>query len=364
MRYFCQPHDTQPSKLFCAMQHILRLMLPVVFTVAGWSCSSESEEPDQPAGPTPQIIVLYGPGGLGDQGYNDCILAGIQNFKKDHRDDVEIYQYSPGVIEDAERLLTDWLSLPESNVPTLFIAGSNDYEDMIGNVLTDRSLTSNKRLLLFESDNAARLPVTTFRLSMYGASYLAGVTAAAYMNRYAQSDGGNADALILLAHRADAAIARAGDGFRDGFNDSADDGTVFTEYLAEDWTGYVSAQIAYQRMSDWAKSYGFIFPVAGGSNQGVYRYTREHADAPLTAGMDVDQSGLTRNITGSVIKHIDKVIYNYMETWLTSGELPESAVFGLESGYTDWQLSAYHSSYQSAVDAARETAIRKEAAEL
>ena len=55
------------------------------------SCSSDNDEPDVPLGPTPQIIVLYGPGGLGDQGYNDCILAGIQNFKKAHHDDVDMY---------------------------------------------------------------------------------------------------------------------------------------------------------------------------------------------------------------------------------------------------------------------------------
>lgn len=336
-----------------------------MLSVAVVSCSSDNnDEPEMPAGHTPQIIVLYAPGGLGDQGYNDCILVGIQNFKKAHHDEVEMYQYSPGSIEEAERLLSDWLSLPGSDIPALFIAGSNDYEELVTNALKARSMTPNKRLLLFESDNEERLPITTFRLSMYGASYLAGVTAATYLNELNAETGSKKDALILLAHQSDRTIAKAGDGFRDGFNDTGVDAEAFTEYLAEDWTGYISAQLAYQRMSDWAKSYDFVFPVAGGSNKGIYRYTREYADAPLTAGMDVDQSGLSRNITGSVIKHIDQVVYNYMETWLSTGELPESAVFGLESGYTDWLLSPYHSQYQSTVEATRAEAIRKEAAEL
>ena len=320
------------------------------------SCSSETSD-EQVATPTPQIIVMYAPGGLGDQGYNDCILAGVQSFKKKHYREVELYQYSPGTLDEAERLLSDWLSLPESKIPALFVVGSSDYEDLVSDVLAEKKLTSNKRLLLFESDNKDNLPITTFRLSMYGASYLAGATAAQLLE-----NGKNA--LILLAHQGDRTIAKAGEGFRDGFKDSGVNGEAYTEYLAEDWSGYISAQLTYQRMSEWSKSYDFIFPVAGGSNQGVYRFTREYPDSPLTAGMDIDQSGLSRNITGSVIKHTDRVVYNYMDTWLTSGELPESAVFGLESGYTDWELSLRYSQYQPLVERVRAEAIRKEGNEL
>ena len=325
------------------------------------ACSSDSNEPDIPDGPTPQIIVLYGPGGLGDQGYNDRILVGVQNFKKEHHDDVDMYQYSPGSVEDAKRLLSDRLSLPESDIPALFVAASNDYEGIVTEALEYRQLTSNKRLLLFESDNVAGLPVTTFRMSMYGASYLAGVTASAYV---ADKSSCHGNVLVLLAHPGDNTIARAGNGFSEGFNSRNPGYLVSTEYLADDWSGYISAQTAYQNMSRWSQSYDFIFPVAGGSNQGIYRYTREHDGAPLTAGMDVDQSGLSRNITGSVIKQIDKVIYNYMETWLTTGELPESGIFGLKSGYTDWLLSPYFLQYESIVDAARSEAMEMEEREL
>ncbi len=342
--------------------HIIRIggyAFLSVMTVAIAGCSGSADEPAASA-PTPQIVMLYGPGGLGDQGYNDQVLVGVQNFKKTYHEKVDLYQYSPGSIEEAERLLTDWLSLPESNVPALFVAGSSDYEELLKEVLGKKSLTSNKRLLFFESDNENSLPVTTFKLSMYGASYLAGITAAA--NSALQTD--RKDVLVLLAHPHDGVIASAGRGFQDGFNDCQTGAKAFTEYLADDWTGYVSAQQAYQRMGEWANAYSFIFPVAGGSNQGVYRYTREAYDPPLTAGMDVDQSGLSRSITGSVIKRIDKVIYNYLETWLLTGELPESRAYGLESGYTDWQLSPNFPQFKPMVEAARAEAVKKEKAEL
>lgn len=335
-----------------------------LITIFCTSCSSDNiDEPDVPVEPTPQIIVMYGPSGLGDQGYMDCILTGVQKFKRAHYTDVDMYQYSPTAMEEAERLLTDWLSLPQSNIPALFVVASSDYEALVTEALSEHSLTDNKRMLMFENDTELDLPITIFQMSMYGASYLAGVTAAEYVRSLGE-DAANKDALILLAHPNDVTIAKSGTGFQDGFNSAGIDAKAFTEYLAEDWTGYVSAQAAYQRMSTWSQNYAFVFPVAGGSNQGVYRYTREYPDSPLTAGMDVDQSGLSRNITGSVIKHIDNVVYDFMETWLSTGELPESTVFGLESGYVDWLLSPNYSQYQPIVDAARQEAIRKEAAEL
>ena len=328
------------------------------------ACSSSEDEPTPPPSePTPQIIVMYGPSGLGDQGYMDCILTGVQNFKRTHYSDVDMYQYSPSSMDEAERLLNDWLALPGSNIPALFVVASSDYESLVTKALTEHQLTDNKRMLMFENDTRLDLPITIFRLSMYGASYLAGVTAAEYIRSLGE-DGRTKDALILLAHPNDLTIAKSGAGFLAGFDSAGLDANAYTEYLADDWTGYVSAQLAYQKMSKWSKSYSFVFPVAGGSNQGIYRYTREYSDSPLTAGMDVDQSGLSRNITGSVIKHIDKIVYDYMETWLTTGEPPESTVFGLESGYVDWMLSPNFSKYQPIVDAARQEAIRKEAGEL
>lgn len=324
------------------------------------ACSSGDDEPMQvPQKPTPQIIVMYGPSGLGDQGYMDCILTGVQNFKLKHYSDVEIYQYSPTSMEEAERIVNDWLTLPQSIIPALFVVASSDYEALITDALSEHSLTDNKRMLMFENDIQLDLPITIFKMSMYGASYLAGVTAAEYVKSLGE-DAEVKDALILLAHPNDLTIAQSGVGFQDGFDSAGLEARAYTEYLADDWTGYVSAQIAYQKMSKWSERYSFVFPVVGGSNHGIFRYTREYPDSPLTAGMDVDQSGLSHNIAGSVIKHIDKVIFDFMETWFTTGELPESTVFGLESGYVDWVLSPQYIQYQSIVDAVRRDAIRKE----
>ncbi len=325
----------------------------VIMTVLAFpSCSSDSDGPGGKWDVVPQVVVMYSPGGLGDQGYNDCILTGVQTFRKEYADRVEIYQYSPHDMSEAERLFTDWLKLSGGGIPSLFVVASNDYEAMVGKAMDGYAQTENKQVLMFESDNRQGLPVGHFSISMYGASFLAGVAAA---------QCGAEKALAMLAHPYDTGLENAAMGFRDGFIHAGPQGTVETVYLADDWTGFVADSLAYRRMYDWSTAYDFIYPLAGGSNKGVFRYTREYAQVPLTAGMDVDESGLSRVIVGSLVKRMDKLVFRYLKEWLGTGELPEPAVYGLESGYVDWLVApSYKDRVEQHVKDSRMTAIQKE----
>lgn len=310
------------------------------------SCSSE-DEPES-AAVTPQIIFIFSPGGLGDMSYNDCILEGVQNFKKSHPD-VDIFMYSPSTVEEVERIFTDWLKRPGSDIPVVFALASSDYESLVDKWLPEYGLTPNKRILLFESLRHYENPqVHTFQISMYGASLLAGVTARA-------CDKGKGS-LVLLGSSTDVPIASASDGFVAGYGSHCD-----VEYLADDWTGYVMATQAYRKMDEWSKKYGFIFPVAGGSNAGIYRYSREFDDCPYLAGMDVDQSGFSDRITGSVVKNFGLLIHEYFTQWLAEGTMPVYEIYGLESGYVDWvPAPAYRETFREILDGARDEAVAKE----
>lgn len=317
------------------------------------ACSSQDEPALPDKGPdegvTPQVIFLFSPGGLGDMSYNDCILEGVQKFKKSHPY-VDVFMYSPPDIETAERIFSDWLKRPGSNIPVIFTLASSDYEPLMERYIGDYRLTDNKRLLLFETANVYDDPrIVTFQVSMYGASFLSGVTASAC--------AGGRRSLILLGSSADGPIKSARDGFIAGLGNNDYD----VEYLADDWTGFVMANATYQKMGYWASEYGFIFPVAGGSNAGIYRYTREFDDTPLLAGMDIDQSGLSTRITGSVIKRLDVLVESYLTDWLLTGDMPAPCIYGLDSGYADWQLAPlYESEFKDIVEAKREEAIKKE----
>lgn len=329
--------------------HTLSMASLILLSGIAQACGSDpEEEPDAQDQIIPQIVFLFSPGGLGDMSYNDCILEGVQQFRKTHRD-IDVFISSPNSTDEAERIFSDWLRRPESNIPVLFVLASSDYETIADQYLTGHTLASNKSILLFESRRQyADKKVHTFQISMYGASYLAGALAAAI------SDG--KPSLVMLANNSDGPTAVARDGFIAGHGGECD-----VEYLADDWTGYVAASLAYRKMSQWAPRYGFIFPVAGGSNAGIYRYSREFDKCPYLAGMDIDQSSLSTKITGSVIKHIDRLIGEYLDQWVVSGTMPASRLYGLESGYVDWLAAPrYTSESQNIINSIRAEAIEKE----
>jgi len=131
----------------------------------------------------------------------------------------------------------------------LFVFASSDYDDLVARVTSGVSLTANKKILVFESRREFGEGISSFQISMYGASFLAGATAASLCEE------GGKDALVVLANPTDSPIALAGDGFMAGYGRTCD-----TEYLSDDWKGYVSASHAYQKMYGWASEYSFISP--------------------------------------------------------------------------------------------------------
>ena len=328
------------------LNYIIFMIIMPVSTLLP-ACSADDDEAGADT-VVPQVIFLFSPGGLGDLGYNDCILSGVQQFKKAHPG-IDVFMYSPPSLEVAERIFTDWLKRPESDIPVVFVFASSDYEPLAERYIAMYSLTSNKRLLIFESmKDYGDERIYTFQISMYGASFLAGKTAA--------ECAGGKGSMVLLGSSSDSPITAARDGFADGYGREYD-----LEYLAEDWTGFIMAPEAYRKMGEWSRKYGFVFPVAGGSNIGIYRYSREYEDSPYLAGMDVDQSGYSEKITGSLVKHLDRLILVYLEQWLRDGTMPASRVYGLESGYVDWALAPlYESRFREVVRSSREEAVRKE----
>lgn len=298
-----------------------------------------------------QIVVLYSPTGLGDNGYNDLIVKGVQTVYKT-RKDARMELIAPKSMDEAETLIDRWLSATDTGVKQLLVLASADYYALAREKFAQGNYCNTQReVLLFESPNEDHLPIITFNAEMYGASYLAGAMVA---------EAGVERALALLSNPADAVIRRAGDGFMDGY--AAVSGKVADiSYMHDDWHGYVMSQEAYEMMPELSASYDFIFPVAGGTSKGIFRYLREHPEGPMTAGMDVDQSIYSSRVVGSVVKHIDRLVEYYLNAWIDGSALPQDSNYGLESGYMDWLLApAYLPSFGPLVEKHRATAISKE----
>lgn len=319
--------------------------LLILLAVALASCSKE-DEAGLPC-VKDQVIVLFSPGGVGDMTYNDQILRGVQQMNKER--EIQLLLSSPSSVDEAEKIFTDWLAMDGNGVKALFVLAANEYEEMTMRHLSTGNYPG-KEVLLFETRTQDIPQAYTFSITMYGACYLAGGVATVFTDR----------AAVLCANSNDHAVNEGGEGFAKGFTENKGaEAPIF--YLSDSWQGYAMPDSAYRKTAELATQYRYIFPIAGGSNMGVYRYAREYPYGFYTAGMDVDQSALSTQITLSVVKHIDRVIVDYLTRWLDGKELPRNQVYGMQSGYIDIVLSPhYMEACRPTFDKLKNIAIEKE----
>ena len=314
---------------------------------AGGCSDDKGEEIEELPVPLPDysdkaVYVLFPVNALGDHAYNDLILKGILEAQKQFGFDV--MPYAPADMEEGAmmlRLILDIVNHAERGEILVVIAG-NEYEEEVRRWLQGMTLREGFKedVLLFET-NSTDLPMHTFLINMYGASYIAGSIASLFSDR----------AAILAANALDPSIRQSETGFRDGFIDNG--GLVVSScYLSSDHSGYSMQDRAYELTDSLAETNRFVYPIAGGSNQGVYRYSRENPDKLYTAGMDVNLSAYSAHIVFSAVKHIDRAVAGHISAWLEEKEQPAlHATYGIGSGHADIALvDEYQSSYKDLVE--------------
>lgn len=301
-------------------KYLLMAMVAILCSVAFTACDEDkfSEQAVEA-----KILVVTSISGPGDNGYNDQILAGVMEVANSR--DVEISLVHPTSLEQAKTLFDNWKQTAIAEPKLLVFAGS-DYEEL---AKTDGTgLDANHNVLLFESDGKD-MPegIKTFRIARYGVCYLAG----------SMAQGSN-QAYIVMAKPDDGTISEASQAFADGYNAHSQGGTLTIDYLSETVSGYAMPDSAYRLASKMDES--FIFPLAGGSNNGIYKYTREAAlSLLLVAGMDVDCSAYSKRVPFSVIINIKGAVSNYLNDWIDGKELADRATLTLADGMAGIQIS-------------------------
>lgn len=297
------------------------------------SCTDRDGDTAETFNESLSVTLVTSLNGAGDNGYNDLILSGVLRFYQE-QENVNLSLVRPHNIEEAESFLASWME-KESDVRELLILGSNDYELMVRE--KDVELDEQKTILLFESEAIPN--VNTIRIQRYGVSYLAGCIVAP-----------EGCATIIAAMPDEPILMDAISGFSDGFNayyneDNVEDSYYFstgldTIYLANDYTGYAMPDSTYRLVNEINN--GFIYPLAGGSNNGIYKSIRDnHFALTMAIGMDADCSAHGKSIPFSVIIRTDKLIEDYLTMWVDGKELPSHSSYGLEDGYTDIVISPY-----------------------
>lgn len=261
------------------------------------------------------VTLITSIGGSGDNGYNDLVLAGAMRFYQ-RNSDVHFSLRKPGDLAEARAILDAWLKDTSARTGrSLLILASDDYLPLLEG--REPKLNERQRILLFECPEGHRAAgVSTFRICRYGASWLSGAVAAE-----------SPEAHIVAANHAAGLMEDAVAGFRDAYSEVAGK-TAEIHYLAEDETGFNMPNKAYDLVKDIREA--FIFPLAGGSNSGIYKYSREEEfTLQLVAGMDVDCSEYSTRVPFSLVIHIDNVIYSLLSGWLSSGEIPAHSDYTL-----------------------------------
>lgn len=288
----------------------------------------KSDEIALPPTDVKHVTMLFSLSGVGDNGYNDLILKGALQAELEMA--IELHLLFPTTEQEAGRYMSDWANSDSGDgAHSLLVLASSDYEAMVNEYISDDVL-NEKDVLLFES-RTERDNLSSFYISMYGTSYLAGTITPIF----------GSSAAVICANDYDTTINDAAKGFETGFV-ACGGSEVERKNLSDGVEGYAMATEAYILSADIYQRHPFIFPLAGGSNLGVFRYTREYPNGTYTAGLDVDQSGLSSQVAFSVVKHIDKLLYDYIEMWTEGEQLPNNSIYGIESEYIELVLSPYY----------------------
>jgi basic membrane lipoprotein Med (substrate-binding protein (PBP1-ABC) superfamily) len=220
-------------------------------------------------------------------------------------------------------MLLRWLSLPVRS-RRLVVLADNCYEDLARKHFAT-AVPTGTDVVLFQS-RITDLPIHTFRFSYYGAAYMMGLFASIECHT----------AAVLIGNSTNSTNIDASQGFTDGFTSQG--GTIAAyRSLSDGPEGYAMANEAY-RITGELQEMGvdYMFPVAGGANQGVYRFLRSHTEGAQliqTAGVDVDMSAFYSLVTASLIIRSDLFIKRCISEWLLRHELPKHEAYSFGSDY-------------------------------
>lgn len=275
------------------------------------------------------ITLVASINGIGDNSYNDQILAGLFRFYEDRGVPFRLVQ--PESVDEADSLVQAWLKENVDTDSSMLILASSEYVGL-ARKLDIRFTGVGNKVLLFEADTAG-LPqgVKAFSIERYGASYLSGAIL------------GTNPCMILAAAPGFASLETSIDGFRKGYDAHktiADTlGVDYLTYNENDETAFNNIEFAYVAtfsITNYildADRPSAIFPLLGGAIKGVRRALIDYPNTGhFMIGMDVDQSGVLPKVPFTLVIDIKGIVIRYLEEWALGKDWPRFRSFGLGDG--------------------------------
>ena len=310
---------------------MLRIFFGFFLLLSLYACSNSESVFDavQNRSGVANITLVASINGIGDNSYNDQILAGLFRFYEDRGIPFRLVQ--PESMDEADSLVQAWLKENVDTDSSMLILASSEYVGL-AQKLDVRFTGVGNKVLLFEADTA-RLPqgVYTFSIDRYGASFLSGAIL------------GINPCMILAAAPGFASLETSIEGFRKGYDAHktiADTlGVDYLTYTENDETAFNNVEFAYvatfsitNYILDGDRP-SAIFPLLGGAIKGVRRAL---IDFPNTGhfmiGMDVDQSGVLPKVPFTLVIDIKGIVVRYLEEWALGKDWPRFRSLGLGDG--------------------------------
>lgn len=311
----------------------LLLAFVALFTACDKGDTIVLPDPGDPQPDTsPLVTVIYEPGALGDQTYNDLIYQGVEEAAQLYG--LRTMQLSPQTVDEGLaylELLFRQFSEPADSIRRLIIVATATYDEFLrknnrrleGNAFTD--------LLYLETSTPLDGKGSTLYLPYYGAMYEAAAICPII----------STNTLLIGSNPCDEAVGEAVKGFQDGYAmnyvdvfGSATDKQLSTVYIGDaPGQGYNIADSTVLKLIIGRPTPLLLVPVCGGASTKFRRMADIFGYSYMYMG--IDQATTSEHSFLSAVKHIDRAVTQTIGQWLSAEGMAKHQKLGLSTGYTE-----------------------------
>lgn len=307
----------------------ISMLLVLVMTVALAACGGSEPAGEEAGTSDVKAACVLGIGGLGDQGYNDLIYAGMERAKAELG--IEFDYAEPKQVTDFEQILRDMSDAGEYEV---IICVGFEQLDALTNVCADYPEQSYAYI-----DGFVDAPnVVNYSCREQEGSFLIGALAA-LMKADAAAYGVEDNATIgFVGAMENDTILRFAAGYDAGAKYINPDMNVDIQYVAGDNPFGDTTTAKEIALSQFNKGADIIYHAAGGSGLGVFTAAKE-ADF-VAIGCNSNQNIMDPDhIVASMLKRVDTAAFEIVKA-ASEGtlKLGEEVVLGLDQGGIGYTL--------------------------
>ena len=329
------------------------ILSAVIWLLTAVSCSKDGQPQGEEMDNTPVVVMLCSPYGLGDINYEDRMLAAIERKAKEKS--LRTYVISPLYRGSGKDDMLEYMEKHRDGVKRLYVVFSPVYDQYFGFMEElSEALPADETSQLLLVGQPSELDIHTVEINTYGLYYTAGVLAAKLTE-------GEEDAIYCDYDLGDEYLVQGGAGFRDAVVANVDyEPRIYGEDCMDDEEYYYLEQYLSSDVyvyNDFGRFCLFlrqpIFKAAVLRDpQMIHTY--------YTAGLDLDCSLYSDRVAFSCVRHVDRLMENCIDQWLSAEGLPKSQSYGFDSEYCSLVVSPGYEYLQPFADACREEALTGE----